>query len=240
MEILAGWAQFKRIERGALVHTSCLMPSGAQVVVSVIPSMDGWVVSDEGAAIYEARGRGLNVEAKIRGLKSKLAKSGLKYDQGKIYSPRARTGDLPYMVAYVATEALDAARWLVQKSESEKLETVKDTLPILLRKEFPSLIINKPLTVYGKSQRQYKFGTVLSFEKKGKLILDPVARNDYSINNRVVANLDVRAANYPNLMQRLVFDDGQKWSSADLSLLSVGADAVPLSETVDFVKKMAA
>ena len=126
MEVLAEWPQLVRTEHGALVRTSCIMPSGSLLSVSVQPAIDGWIVCDEGSAIWEAEAGGRSADDASTGLKSKLTKIGLKLENGKIYSGRVSSSELPYMVAYVATATLDAARWLRGRVKSQKSLTIDD------------------------------------------------------------------------------------------------------------------
>jgi hypothetical protein len=61
-----------------------------------------------------------------------------------------------------------------------------------------------------------------------------------SINAAVVAHLDVKQANVPNVVRRIVYDDEEKWKAEDLSLLSVGAPVVPFSRAREVLKRVAA
>jgi hypothetical protein len=60
-----------------------------------------------------------------------------------------------------------------------------------------------------------------------------------SINAAVVAHLDVKRANVPNVVRRIVYDDEEKWKAEDLSLLSVGAPVVPFSRAREVPKRVA-
>jgi hypothetical protein len=41
------------------------------------------------------------------------------------------------------------------------------------------------------------------------------------------------------LVQRIVYDDDEEWSSADLNLLSVGAIAIPFSQSSSVIERVA-
>jgi len=120
MEVLASWPQVAQTERGAFVRTSCIFPSGSLLSVSVQPAIDGWIVSDEGSASWEASSGGGDIDSALNGLKTVLSNKGLKLENGKIYSQRVSSNELPFMVAYLATASLDAARWLSGKIEKSK------------------------------------------------------------------------------------------------------------------------
>ena len=238
MEVLADWPNIQRTERGASVRTSCIMPSGSLLHVSVQPAIDGWIVSDEGSAIYEATGSGKSVERLLRGLKSLLVKRGLMLEQGKIYSERVGVAELPYMVAYVATAALEAATWLIARLGRNRDDDISTRLPIYLSRTYPNLRMTEPLTLLGNSSRQYSFENVLLLPNKMRLILDPVSNHDGSIKSRLVANLDIRRAEHDRVVQRLVYDDDMEWKQADLALLAVGAPTVPFSMLSSVVNRL--
>ena len=185
-------------------------------------------------------GRGIDVKPSIRGLTSKMIHIGLKVENGKIYSGRVSTGELPYMVAYVATAALDAAHWLVGKSKASHASDIMDRLPRLLSDRYFDFLVSEPLTLKGRSEKIYSFSNVLLLPSRKRLLLDPVTRNDSAIKSRLVANLDVAQANHSQLLQHIVYDDSEKWEQQELALLAVGAPAIPLSRVASVVDRLAA
>ncbi len=240
MDVLADWQQFQRTERGASVRTSCIMPSGSLLSVSVQPAIDGWIVSDEGSAVYEATCAGGSIDLAYRGFTSRVSKRGLKVDNGKIFSERVGVSELPYMVAYVATAALDAAIWLSTQAKKSAAPTLEMRLPEFLDQKYPDFRMPEPLSLIGKSSKNYSFKNVLLLPNRDRLILDPVAHSDGSIKSKLVANLDVRQAEHARLHQRIVYDDSEPWDQPELALLSVGAPAVPFSRLGGVVDRMAA
>jgi hypothetical protein len=52
--------------------------------------------------------------------------------------------------------------------------------------------------------------------------------------------LDVRAIRDPLLEQRIVYDDKEDWTPADLNLLQVGATVVPFSRSSEAIRRLAA
>ena len=69
--------------------------------------------------------------------------------------------------------------------------------------------------------------------------MDAVSNDASSINARLVANLDVKATNDPMIDQRIVYDDAQRWTAADLNLLQVGATIVPFSQSKHVIPRIA-
>jgi hypothetical protein len=93
--------------------------------------------------------------------------------------------------------------------------------------------------IIGASNKPHKFANVIILGGEKRLIIDPVSKDPTSINARVVANLDVRTARNPNLMQRIVYDDTEKWLASDLNLIQIGAPVVPFSRSEDVIKRIA-
>lgn len=235
MEVLAEWPQIMRTERGALVNTSCILPSGALLAVSVQPVIDGWIVCDEGSAVWDAESGGRSVERAVRGLSARLSGQGLKLENGKIYSGRVNASELPYMVAYVATATLEASKWLANRAKASDRRDITERLPQLLRNEYPNLVAPEPITLHGDTNKTYTFRNVLLLPNRSRLILDPVLHQDGSIKSRVIANLDVSRARPEKVIQRIVYDEQENWSQQELALLSVGAPAVAFSGVVAMV-----
>ena len=240
MEILADWTNLRRTENGAMVRTSCVLPSGTLLNVSVQPAMDGWIVSDEGSVVADVMAHGFDVELSLKGLSNKLSRIGLKVEKGRIFSERVSTSELPFMVAYLATESLDASKWLMKSAAQKSRRGVGDQLNELIDRKYAEFRLTEPLSILGNSSKQYRFENVLLLPTKERLILDPVTRHDGSIKSRLVANLDVKQANHEGLVQRIVYDNEEGWEQQELALLSVGAPTVSLSRVEEVVDRMAA
>ena len=91
----------------------------------------------------------------------------------------------------------------------------------------------------GASNKAHRFANVISFANGRKFIVDAVANEASSINSRVIANLDVKSVNDPTIEQRIVYDDEEPWSAADLNLLQVGATIIPFSRANDVIRRIA-
>lgn len=240
MEVLADLTNIRRTEMGALVRTSCVLPSGSLLNVSVQPAMDGWIVCDEGSVVADIMAHGFDVDASLRGLAAKLSKEGLKVERGRIYSERVSSGELPYMVAYLATAAIDASKWLLNTSSRHSKVGVSDLLGDILDRRYSEIRMPKPLSLVGESSKGYSFDNVLILPSRERLILDPVTRHDGSIKSRLVANLDVARARHKGVIQRIVYDEQDGWEQQELALLAVGAPTVKISRLTEVVDRMAA
>lgn len=59
-----------------------------------------------------------------------------------------------------------------------------------------------------------------------KLIVDRVMRDASSIAVRFAANWDIKALENPDIIQRIVYDDEERWAPSDLNLLRMAATIV--------------
>ncbi len=119
MELMAEWPTMTRTEHGALVHTHCMMPSGATVNVFVQPAIDGFLVSDNGAVLGEISGTGVSDEHVDRHV-SRIAKQrGLRFHEGSIFSPKVSASEVPLAVILVANVAKDAADYVIETCHRE-------------------------------------------------------------------------------------------------------------------------
>lgn len=240
MEVLSNWTNIRRTENGAMVRTSCVLPSGSLLNVSVQPMMDGWIVCDEGSVVADVMAHGFDVDVSLTGLARKLSMSGLKVEKGRIYSGRVNAGELPYMVAYLATAALDASKWLMNSASKHTKRGIVERVDEIIDRRYSEIRMTEPLSLLGHSSKSYSFDNVLILPSREKLILDPVTRHDGSIKSRLVANLDVAQAGHSGLIQRIVYDDDEGWEQQELALLTVGAPIVKLSRLTEVVDRMAA
>jgi hypothetical protein len=143
----------------------------------------------------------------------------------------------PLAVLLVANGAKEAAQWLYGHQKLKRDRDFKLLLSRFLRSEFDNRV--SETRIVGASDKSHKFANVISFANGQMLIVDAVSNDPQSINSRVVANLDVKTKKDPRISQRIVYDDGQKWSTADLNLLNVGATVVPFSKAQNVIQRVA-
>ena len=72
-----------------------------------------------------------------------------------------------------------------------------------------------------------------------RLVIDAVKEDGSSINSAIVHHYDLRNTQKPDIVQRLVYNDREKWNASDLALLEVGAPPVALSKAQNAFKKIA-
>jgi hypothetical protein len=109
----------------------------------------------------------------------------------------------------------------------------------MLEIRFPKHVVRNAVIV-GASNKPHRFDSMVRLSGEKQLILDAVTREASSINAALVAHLDVRNANLPNVEQRIIYDDTENWTAADLALLKIGAPPVPFSRASQVLERLAA
>jgi hypothetical protein len=215
-----------------------MYPSNGLVQVTVRGGVEWVAVSDEGGAVGEALSAGIPVKNFDRVLSGLISEHGLVMRGGVIQSPRIPI-DAAFMgILHVANASQEAARWLYDHMKLKRSRDFRSMLAEFLKKTFDDSISHNAIII-GHSNKPHKFANVISLAHGKRLIVDAVANEASSLNARVVANLDVRATNNPLLEQRIVYDDEEAWTPADLNLLNVGAIAIPFSRSPEVIERIA-
>jgi hypothetical protein len=235
---LAEIASVKRVVDGVRVTTHCMYPSNGLVQVTVRGGTETVVVSDEGGGVGEALSAGIPPKDYNRTLSRLIGDQGLFMEKGAIFTPRIPIKAAPLAILHVANASQEIARWLYDHMKIERTRDFRVMLAEFLNRTFEDRVSHNEVIV-GHSNKPHKFANVIKFANGRRLIVDPVAHEASSINARVVANLDVRATNNPLIEQRIVYDDEEDWTPADLNLLQVGATVVPFSRTREVIGRLA-
>ena len=132
----------------------------------------------------------------------------------------------------------EIAEWLFGHSKIKRDHNFKQMLSEFLVKTFEDRVRHHEIIV-GESNTPHKFENVILLPSGKRLIVDPVLHDTSSINSRLVANLDVKNAKRGDIQQRIVYDDEDEWTAANLSLLSLGATTVPFSHSQEVIQRIA-
>lgn len=223
---------------GIRVTTHCMYPSNGLVRVYVKAGNDTAVVSDEGEAVGEVLAAGIDVADVNRLARHIVIDQGLQMRSGVIYTPRVSIEAMPIAIPIVANAAKEVARWFYDHKKIKRARDFRKMLADYLEGVFDERLA-KDEKIVGASNKPHKFANIVSFANGRRLIIDAVAMDAASINSRVVANLDVRSNANPLIDQRIIYDDVESWSSADLNLLGVGAPVIPFSKAADVIGRLA-
>ncbi len=226
-------------EDGLRAITQCLFPSNSNVAVSVRGGGNAFIVSDDGAALSEIASSGTSERPSDRQIRMVIGKQGLKVEKGVIFSPPVAEAEIPFAVILVANAAKTVADWGLEHMRLAAPRNFRKDLADLLKRHFhDNLKGDQP--ILGKSNKPHKFGHVIYLESEKKLLVDPVVNDSSSINARLVANMDVKMLNDPNIKQLIVFDDRLEWSASDLHLLSLGGPLIGFSRAETEIERLAA
>jgi len=215
-----------------------MYPSNGLVQVFVRGGASTVIVSDDGGAMSEALSAGIpNIPADGY-LNRFLSSQGLTITDGVISSPRVPVEAAPMAVMLVANAAKEMAQWLYDNAKLKRVRDFRKILSEFLEKTFEDRCEHNAF-IAGEF-KAHKFANVITFKNETRLIIDPVFNDPSSINSRVVANLDVKAAKNPLIQQRIIYDDEDSWLPSDLNLLSIGATVVPFSKSYEVIERLAA
>jgi hypothetical protein len=172
-------------------------------------------------------------------MKSVVRKDGLSVsDLHRIYVSGVPVDGIEGAISLVANASRDVADFLVSRYRPSPRRPLGEELEAILNLRFPALWRKEEVFV-GQSDKQYRFDYSVALPNNRKLVLETVKPDASSINAAVVANLDVHNA-HPELIQRIVYDDTEKWPVESLRLLRVGAQPLALSGANEALKRIAA
>ena len=233
------WPEPRLSDRGVSVPTHCLYPSNSVVKVTVAGGEDQFVVDDNAGSLEELEAVKIAPQNAARLIVSVARSAGLEVSKGgAIYSRRVPSSELEATIVLVANASKSAAQHLLDTVKPPR-RNLRLVVERLLEKEFKSRW-TRDSKIVGASNKKHKFDYVVQLKGDRQLLLDVVVPEASSINAAVVAHLDVSHGNFEHLEQRIVYDDQQVWSSADLALLKVGARAIPLSSLEQALDRLAA
>ncbi|MGM4885085.1 hypothetical protein AB7813_08150 [Tardiphaga sp. 20_F10_N6_6] len=222
---------------GVRFTTHCMYPSNGLVRVVVRGGVETLFASDEGEAVGEALSAGAVIRNPDQLLRGLVRPQGLEISEGIIRSARMPIEAAPLAILAVANASRDVAQWLYDHHRLKSSRDFRRMLAEFLKNKYEEQVT--PATIVGKSNKPHKFANVISFPNGRRLIVDAVANDPSSINARVVAHLDVRSTDDATIDQRIVYDDAERWSPADLNLLQVGAKLIPFSRATDVIQRAA-
>jgi len=236
---MAKWPEIQEVEGRVLVPTHCLYPSNGVVTVMVEGGAASFRVHDGGAALDELETSGGIVPHPISIMRSATRRQGVRVsDVGVIFAPVTRVEDLPGTISLIANASKEAAHRLIDSMRPKPRRNFRSELEKLLELEFGHMTLKRASAIIGL-RKPHKFDYVIYVNEQRQLLLDAVVPEAGSINAAVVAHLDVREAKLPNVVQRIIYDDEETWTAEDLSLLSIGAPAIPFSSARQVLRRVA-
>lgn len=223
--------QCHELEDGAVViNTHCMYPSNGAVQIVIRGTQSGYLVTDDGGAIREAIAAGAALSKSTQMSYSSITgKQGLSFYNGAVSAPSVPLDAVPAAVMLVANASKEIADQIFSTYRMKRARDFKSLVRQFIREEFRQS--PKETLIVGQTTKQHKFDNVIVLPGGRRAIVDAVLHDANSINARVVANLDVKAANSDGITQSIVYDDEEAWGPSDLSLLQItDVPVVPFSK----------
>lgn len=229
-EILRQASQPYEAGRFVIVPTLLSYEGGRGVQAYIEGGAESFIVSDGGSAALNFVSLGGAAATAEKQIKSAAKSFGLGASrEGWIHSGTIAAPHLPTYVSIVAECSLwvdDVLRKIARRTGASR--DFKEEVNTELRREQAGPVVRRKLFV-GASNKQHAFDFAIEMPGERTLVLDAVVPDANSINSAVVSHLDLRQISNPKIVQRIIYDDREKWSVSDLSLLSVGAPAIAFS-----------
>lgn len=216
--------------------THCTYPSGGLVEVSVLIGRGAAIVTDDGGAYSEILSAGIQSYPSDRQLQSIFYQQGLSFKNGVISAFKVPFDALPVAVLLVANACKELTHKTYLEAKAEIKRDFRKSLQQMLSLTFGDVKITHNTKIVGKYKR-HNFTNVVHLDRERRMVVDPVFPDDTSINTRIISHLDLKQANKPQFLQRLVYDEEDNWNPDMFSLL--GMAEVPLikfSQSVEMLK----
>jgi hypothetical protein len=143
--------------------------------------------------------------------------------------PLVPADGLPSAIALVANASSLAAFWAVKTYRPTRRRDLREELRSLFGARYSRERISEEVHLPGESGRLYKFEFRVELGARS-LIVDGVFPDATAINTRAIAHLDLARTNNAALVQRMVYDEHEKWRAEDMKLLRLAAELVPLTQ----------
>jgi len=211
------------------VPTQCLYPSNGVVTVFVTGGPHQCVVSDEGGAIEEINSHGLEIRNPEPYLRPFYLPRGLIVSGSKIHTGPIPADALATAISLVATTASVAAFFAVRTFKHKARRDLKRELREILEARFSPGHVKEEIHLNGLSGRSYRFEFMVEIGQNRSLVLDSIFPEATAINTRTIAHFDLAQAKNPLFVQRIVYDQADDWTAADMNLLQMAAELVPFT-----------
>ena len=238
-DALKPFCDYQLFEGQAAVTTHCLYPSNEAVTVYVTGGPEGARVSDEGGAIDVLSEHNRPVPNANRYLR-RFCSAGLHVVEGKLSTTPVPTAQLTAAIMLVANASASAAHWGIEHLKGQQRRNIREELHSALKMRFPKERVQQDRYLVGNSNRRYRFDNVVSLKDDRLLVMDGVLRDPNSINSHTVAHIDLRETHDENIIQRIVYDEEEKWDAAELNLLQMAATLVPLAQLGESLSRISA
>lgn len=234
---LANWPQVERRDQFICVPTFGLYPSGAVIDIYITAGRTEAQVSDGGGAFDELMRVGEPGPTVIDALGGFANRRDLLADRrGWLAARPVPLAQIPAMIAVLAEATREAAEFLIRKLETRPKSRLKTTVDQDLNQMFGNSVRRKVKLQGAESEHVFDYAVRLSGQRQ--LVLDLVTPEPSSVNAAIVAHLDLRHRDDPNILQAIVYDPDDNWEARDVSLLSMAKQPIRASGLRGYLVKL--
>ncbi len=219
---------------GVMIRTTCVHPSFEALHVYVDELGDGFIAHDAGDTAASMFLHGIDRETADRVILSECGRSGIGFEDGRIFWKFNSVDWLETAVIVVSNTAASAGRVATTFTNYAPKKRLKDKIFEMLAPEPRDREVSKDFVRRGESGRHHKFDLAVTGGSHLTLI-NAVERRATSVNSKYVSFSDVGGEG----VRKIAVHNGDLRES-DIALLGSVATVAEPSETIDLVISVAA
>ncbi len=172
-----------------------LMPSGSMTTVTVWPEGQGetFMVTDDGAALFEIESGAFTERIFQRVAKERCPKYGADFDNAAMFFLRVTPDRLRGAIIAMANLMKEVVDETIQRSISHKAKQIDLELWDKLERTFAGFEMQRRAHILGDSTAEHEFTALLKTER-GLVLFDTFSAQGNSINSVYVKMSDIRRA----------------------------------------------
>ena len=174
------------------INMPVILASGSMASVTVWPEggSDTFMVTDDGAALFELMSGAFSEKLFARVAKERCQRYGATFDGGAMLYLRVSAGQLKGAIITMANLMKEVVDETIQRSITQKASQIDFELWDKLERTFKGMQIQKRAHLIGESTAEHEFSAVLTTEK-GLVAFDTFSSQGNSINSVYVKMADI-------------------------------------------------
>lgn len=175
-----------------------LMPSGSMTTVTVWPEGQGetFMVTDDGAALFEIESGAFNERIFERVAKELCPKYGANFDKVAMFFLRVSADRLRGAIIAMANLMKEVVDETVQRSISQKAKQIDFELWDKLERTFSGIEVERRAHLMGESTADHEFSALLKTDR-GPVVFDTFTAQGNSVNSVYVKMSDIGRSEHP-------------------------------------------
>lgn len=180
------------------VEMPVVMPSGSCATVTIWPEGKGetFMITDDGAALFEVLSGGFNENLFARVARESCSRYGATFDGGSMFYLRVSSERLRGAIIAMANLMKEVVGETIQRSINQKARQIDFELWDKLERAFTGFKVEKRAQLLGESTARHEFSAVLHTER-GMVAFDTFSSQGNSINSVYVKMADISRVDLP-------------------------------------------